>query len=76
MIIDLILDRADEEPYTPKQFYNDVMEYGGIGHNITRAMDAGSEADVKSALIDYVKSNNYHPFVIDYIKSVNWLKED
>lgn len=78
MIIDLILDRKDNENekifnYTPEQFYRDVFDYGEIGFNITRAMDEGTEHDVKKALCQYILDNNYSTHVINYINSVNWL---
>lgn len=37
MIIDLILDRKDGTPYSPRKFYHDTMAYGPIGVDITRA---------------------------------------
>ena len=47
MIIDLILDRQRGEKYRPDRFYRDCMEYSaifdGIGDDITRAMDFGTE---------------------------------
>ena len=38
MIIDLILDRKDGYRYNAHEFYGEVMEYGEIGFEITRAM--------------------------------------
>lgn len=73
MIIDCILDRKDGWKYTPKQFYLDVMGYGEIGHEITRAMDAGTEEDVKQALCDYIEYNDYNMEICKYIRSVTWL---
>lgn len=79
MIIDRILDRKDNaefdgvDSYKPHDFYFDVLYYGRIGDNITRAMDYGTENDVKKALCDYVISNEYNPNICDYINSVNWL---
>lgn len=73
MIIDVILDRKDGVPYSPHNFYFDVLRYGRIGDNITRALDAGTENDVKRALCEYVHDNEYNPAICDYINSVNWL---
>lgn len=77
MIIDLILDRKDGFEYDPKDFYNDVMHYESESsdndHSISRAMDSGTEADVKKALCDYVKDNGYNLDICKYINSVKWL---
>lgn len=79
MIIDLILDRKDFETdgnktfYSPDKFYRDCFRYGQIGHDITRAMDFGTELDVKHALCDYIHNNEYNPDICGYIYSVNWL---
>ena len=57
MIIDLILDRKDNlqdgiKSYNAHDFYTDCMSYNGIfngiADGITRAMDGGTEADVKN----------------------------
>lgn len=73
MIIDLILDRKDGDPYVDRKFYFDVLGYGEIGDDITRAMDYGTERDVKKALCDYIDNNEYNPAIKNYIHSVNWL---
>lgn len=78
MIIDRILDRYDDEKegyfnYNAHDFYFDVFEYGRIGDSITRAMDYGTEEDVKKALCEYVIKNEYNPKICDYINSVNWI---
>lgn len=79
MIIDRILDRKDNEKFYGKDMYNahdfyyDIMCYGKIGHNITRAMDVGTEKQVKQALCKYVIDNEYNPNICDYINSVNWI---
>lgn len=73
MIIDLILDRRDGEPYNPKRFYNDVMKYGVIGHGIADAMDNGNEFDVKQAIIKYMIDCEYNKDIAEYVASVNWL---
>lgn len=75
MIIDCILDRKDGDPYSPEQFYRDVFEYGDVGFDITRAMDGGTEQDVKDALKQYIDKQGYAPEIKDYIDSVEWLNE-
>ena len=76
MIVDLILDRKDGYPYKAKEFYNDVFNYGEIGFDITRAMDGGTEEDVKKALCNYIIDNKYNPSICDYINKVYWLRND
>lgn len=77
MIIDLILDRRDGCEYSPREFYNEIMEYGRffgeMAFKIARAMDMGEEDDVKRELCNYVIEQNYNPEICDYINSVNWL---
>lgn len=76
MIIDLILDRKDGEPYNPKDFYTNVLAYEDTFNfepAISKAMDYGEEEDVKRALCDYINRQNYNPSICDYINSVNWL---
>lgn len=76
MIIDLILDRKDGTPYEPKRFYNSCMNYGGkFADEITRAMDAGTEEDVKAALCAYI-DGEYNPEIKNYIHSVKWLEAE
>lgn len=78
MIIDLILDRKDEEEqgiyhYRPHDFYFDVLHYGKVGDGITLAMDYGEEEDVKRALCEYIERNEYNPEIKKYIMSRRWL---
>ena len=77
MIIDLILDRKGGTPYNAREFYNDVMAYEeGTDYNISRALDGGSEKDVRKALCDYIINNDYNLKVCNYINRVNWLEDD
>lgn len=80
MIIDRILDRKDGEKYNPIKFYYDCMRYSsvfdGIGDGITRAMDSGSENDVKHELCIYLIENDYNLDICGYVHSVNWIKGD
>lgn len=73
MLIDLILDRAADTAYNPHDFYIRAMEYKQ--DEVTRAMDGGTERDVKAALCDYIKRNEYNRDICAYIESVNWLDE-
>lgn len=77
MIIDEILDRKEGSAYSAHDFYMYCMKssaiFGGIGDKITRALDYGTENDIKRALCDYVLKNGYNPKICDYINSVNWL---
>ena len=85
MIIDLILDRKDNlqegiKSYNAHDFYMDCMDYNsifnGIANGITRAMDGGTETDVKRELCKYITNNGYNPSICDFIKSVSWLDSD
>ena len=79
MIIDLILDRRDNEKYygddfyKADDFYREVMCYGEIGHNITASMDYGSNKDVQNSLCEYINNNEYNPNICDYIKAKQWI---
>lgn len=77
MIIDLILDRKDGDIYSPKEFYNELMDYSEIWASltnpITSAMDYGTEEDVKRELCNYVLNCGYNPQICEYINSVEWL---
>jgi hypothetical protein len=82
MIIDLILDRKDDEQegydfYNAHDFYMGCMGYNKvfshIADGITEAMDYGENEDVQRALCKYIDENNYNPAIKDFINSVNWL---
>ena len=84
MIIDLILDRKDDntvfteygnKPYTAERFYRQLVEYGEIGFNIQRAFDSGTEQDIKRELCRYIDEQKYNPEIKNYINSVTWLVE-
>ena len=75
MIIDLILDRKDGREYNHYDFYIACMGYGRIADDITRAMDCGTEEDVKKALCAYIEKNEYNPLICDYIQKLNWLNK-
>lgn len=79
MIIDKILDRIDDEElfetdrYNAHDFYFDVLRYGEIGNEITRAMDYGTNEDVQKALCNYIDENDYNPQIKNYINTREWL---
>lgn len=79
MIIDLILDRKDGQPYNAREFYNDVMQYAEtwpeLANPIARAMDEGDENDVRRELCAYIDNQDYNPAIKEYINSVQWLPE-
>ena len=79
MIIDLILDRRDNEKYygndfyKADDFYREVMCYGEIGYDITESMDYGNNKDVQNSLCEYINNNEYNPDICDYIKAKQWI---
>ena len=83
MIVDLILDRKDNEKwaqqnaYNAKDFYNECMRYSagfnGAFDYITLALDYGTEEDVRKALCRYIDDNDYNEKIKDYINSRDWL---
>lgn len=84
MIIDLILDRKDNEEatgcdtYNARDFYHEVMEYESIfemPREISRTMDEGTEDDVKRALCNYIDKNDYNPEIKNYINRKLWIEE-
>lgn len=84
MVIDLILDRQyeivelGEDYYEPRKFYhacigyNEVFEMDTI-ENIIKAMDYGTEDDVKNAICDYIIRAEYSTDICDFVRSVNWI---
>lgn len=83
MVIDVILDRKDDEKeghfdrYNPKEFYDSMMDYADMGgEDIASAMDGGTEEDVKAAICRYIKDYGYNPAICKWVKSVSWLGEN
>lgn len=75
MIIDCILDaKEDPSSYDAKEFYDYVMDGFKDFHYIARALDSGSNDDVREALCTYIDSQNYNPEIKDFINSFNWLQ--
>lgn len=77
MIIDLILDRKDGVEYNPHDFYIRCRQYEEDidGVEITKAMDYGTDADVKEALCAYIIDFGYNPQIIKYVLSVPWIED-
>ena len=86
MIIDMILDRRDDEnagifQYNARRFYDCMCNYGtiwDIGNAIARAMDSGKEVDVRQKLCQYLDDYGYEhiPKLKDFIHSHKWLVDD
>lgn len=74
MVIDLILDRRDGEAYVANNFYDDCIGYENF--EIARAMDCGTEEDVKRVLCSYIDDGDYNPQIKDFVNSVEWLVDD
>ena len=83
MIIDLILDRYDEErlsgnldAYSPDEFAARVFRYESHDEEkpITDAIGSGDDARIKSALCDYVIGCGYNPNICGYIWQATWTK--
>lgn len=83
MIIDCILSRYEKSrengSYYPESFRNRVADYIyediSDADEIVDAMDNGNEQEVKASLITYLIDNKYNPRIIDYVLSVDWLKD-
>lgn len=83
MIIDLILDRKYDinnygiDTYNAHDFYVECMGYNsifdGIADEITKALDYGSDHDIKKALCNYIINNHYNKTICNFIDSVNWI---
>lgn len=76
MIIDFILDRMDGCSYDSKEFYDYVTEESSVFDfcsNIARALDSGTEQDIKEQLCNYIEQENYNPEIKNYVNSVSWL---
>lgn len=80
MVIDVILDRKGGVPYSPDKFYRYAMGesevFGGLFDGLTRAMDFGTEEDVRRELKKYIIEQGYNPEICNYIDSVSWFEPD
>ena len=62
--------------FSASKFYRDVLSYSYLtdhAEHITRAMDAGTEDDVRRELCRYITENEYNPEICNYINSRKWL---
>ena len=83
MIIDCILSRYEKSredgSYYSESFRNRVADYIyediSDADEIVDAMDNGNEQEVKASLITYLIDNKYNPRIMDYVLSVDWLKD-
>ena len=82
MIIDLILSRYEMSrkngTYYAQDFRDSVENYINNFSNaveIVYAMDKGNEQKVKAVLLSYLIDNKYNPRIMDYVLSVDWLKD-
>lgn len=83
MIIDYILDRYEnskyELPYSVQEFRDSIAQYYDVGisdgDKIVDAIDKGNEQEVRATLITYLIDNKYNPRIMDYVLSVDWLKD-
>lgn len=79
MIIDAILDRrADnkegKDSWTAENLryvYDEAMFFKF--DYLSRAIDGGTEKDVKDALCRYIDENEYRPSIKRYVRSVEWI---
>ena len=80
MVIDYILDRRDGKKYKALDFYRYAMQESscldGMFDGLTKAMDYGTEEDVRRELNAYIKNEGYNPEICEYIDSVKWLEND
>ena len=77
MLVDLILDRKDGFGYSAKELYNYCMcEFPTYyEEQVAKALDGGTEQDVKRVLCEYIMSE-YNPAICEYIMSVDWLVDE
>ena len=62
--------------YRANTFYRNVFSYSYLtdhAEHITRAMDAGTEDDVRRELCRYITENEYNPEICRYINNRKWL---
>ena len=79
MIIDIVLDRKEGAiDYAPETHLKAIYDYATDAHmsDIAAAIDGGTEADVKAALMCYITVCGYPSALLDYVASVRWTSED
>ena len=80
MVIDKIFDRMSGSEYFPTEFYHYAMAeseiFDGMFDELTRAMDFGTEDDVRRELKKYIAGQGVTPFNVEvckFIDGVSWL---
>ena len=78
MIVDMILDRKYGcVPYdaarSMKYMYDEATIFGMT--ELARALDGGTEEDVKRELCNYIDNEGYRPSIKTYINRHNWTGE-
>lgn len=78
MLIDTICERREAEvagmPYHAIDLYCSALDTHR--HDVSSAMDYGTEDDVRNALCAYIDRNGYSPDLKTYIRSRVWLTDD
>ena len=78
MIIDIILERKDHDDAIyggledARTLYTNAMLFGFL--DLARALDSGTEEDVKRELCRYIDTQGYDPSLKEYINSVMWVE--
>ena len=77
MIIDLILDKRDDndnEPLTERaiKYLLDECDIFGFTE-IRRAVYSRNERAIKTALCEYIDNNEYNPDLKDFINNTTWF---
>lgn len=67
MIIDKICDILDAGEFT-EQDAREIYQYGH--DDINRALDGGTESDIKQSLSDYIGKNGYNPELSKQLQAV------
>lgn len=57
--------------HSAKRIYEHCATFGF--DDLARALDGGTDADVKRELCKYIDDNGYNPEIKDYINSVQWI---
>lgn len=74
MIVDIILDRRDGEPYSQQAFLDYAID--GEYESVAKALMTNDESVIKQTLKDYLDNNQFNPEIGEYIDSVNWVVGD
>ena len=74
MIIDTILDRRDGCAYSrdDMSYMHEEAETFGLV-DLARALDSGSDDDIRRELCRYIDDGGYRQDVKKYVNSVDWI---